>query len=127
MIPAIPRSLQWWFKVHFLVDILFALPLIIAPGWILGWFGFTEIGFTKSASLLARLVGAALMGIGGASLFTKTKEQFEIMLTLKIIWSFTAIIGLVWSLAEGAPASVWMIVVVFTLFSGLWMWYRWKR
>ncbi len=118
----IPHSLKRWFTIHFLADILFAIPLIIAPTWILSLFGFTEI-----TPLLARLVGAALVGIGGASLFTKTKEQFEIMLTLKIIWSVTAIIGLLWSLAEGVPASVWSIVVVFVFFSGVWMYYKWER
>ena len=114
----IPPSLKFYFTIHFIVDILFALPLIIAPHWILSFFGFTVI-----TPLLARLVGAALVGIGVTSLFTKTKEQFEIMLTLKIIWSVAAIIGLLWSLAEGAPASVWSIVVVFVFFSGLWMMY----
>ncbi len=114
----IPTSLQYWFKIHFLVDILFALPLIITPSWILSLFGFTDI-----TPLLARLVGAALATIGVTSLFTKTKEQFEIMLTLKIIWSVTAIIGLLWSLAEGAPASIWGIVMVFVFFSGVWVYY----
>lgn len=118
----LPPSLKIWFKIHFFADILFALPLMIAPRWILSFFGFTEI-----TPVLARLVGAALVGIGITSLFTKTKEQFEIMLTLKIIWSVAAIFGLVWSLAEGAPASVGSIVVVFTLFSGLWMYYKWKK
>lgn len=120
--PTIPLSLRLWFKLHFLIDLLFAIPLIIAPSWILSLFGFTDI-----TPLLARLIGAALVGIGGASLFTKTKEQFEIMLTLKIIWSVTAIIGLLWSLAEGAPASMWGILMVFVLFSGVWVYYKWKR
>lgn len=119
---AIPRGLYIWFKIHFFTDILFALPLLIAPHWTLSLFGFTEI-----TPLLARLVGAALVGIGGASLFTKHKEQFEIMLTLKIIWSLTAIIGLLWSLAEGAPTTIWMIVITFMLFLGIWTYYKWEQ
>ncbi len=117
----IPRGLYIWFKIHFLIDILFAIPLIIAPSWTLSLFGFTEI-----TTLLARLVGAALLGIGGASLFTKTQEQFEIMLTLKILWSSSAILGLLWSLAEGAPTTVWAFVITFVLFLGIWVYYKWE-
>lgn len=120
--PPIPSSLRLWFTIHFLFDILFAIPLIVAPHWILSFFGFMDI-----TPLLARLVGAVLLAIGVTSLFTKTKEQFEIMLTLKIIWSVTAIVGLLWSLAEGAPASMWGIVGLFILFSGVWMYYKKKK
>ncbi len=122
MKPVIPFSLKRWFKIHFLIDILFAIPLIIAPNWILGLFGFTVI-----VPVLARLVGAALLGIGITSLFTKTKEQFEIMLTLKIIWSATAIIGLLWSIAEGAPSTLWAAAVMFTLFLGVWVYYYCRK
>lgn len=118
----ISPSLKIWFKIHCVVDVLFALPLIIAPQWLLSLFGFTSV-----VPVLARLVGAALLAIGITSLFTRTKEQFEIMLTLKIIWSIGAIIGLLWSLVEGAPASLWVVVVIFSLFLGLWIYYKWRR
>lgn len=118
----ISPGLKVWFKIHFFIDILFAIPLMIAPVLTLQLFGFTQI-----TPLLARLVAAVLVSIGVTSLFTKTKEQFEIILTLKIIWSVMAIIGLLWSLAEEAPASMWVIVMVFILFSGVWMHYRWKN
>lgn len=121
MKPVVPSSLRIWFKIHFFVDILFAIPLIIAPSWILGLFGFSVI-----TPVLARLVGAALVGIGVTSLFTTTKEQFDIMLTFKIIWSVGAIIGLLWSLEEGAPAALWTVVVMFVFFWGLWTYYKWK-
>ena len=118
----IPPNLKIWFTIHFLVDTVLAIPLIIFPGWILHLFGFTVIIPT-----LARLVGAALLGIGVTSLFTKTKEQFEIMLTLKIVWSLTAIMGLLWSIAEGAPGALWAVVIIFILFLGIWMYYKWER
>ena len=78
------------------------------------------------APVLARLVGAALLGIGITSLLTRTKEQFELMLMLKIIWSASAIVGFVWSLAEGAAVAMWAVMITFIFFLGLWSYYQWK-
>lgn len=43
---------------------IFAFPLLFAPAWTLGLFGIPV-----AASLPVRLVGAALIGIGGVFLF----------------------------------------------------------
>src|SRR2546426_5283160 len=39
-VPMVPSSLRTWFVIHFLADVLFALPLFLAPRWtlsLLGW------------------------------------------------------------------------------------------
>ena len=46
------------------------------------------------------------------------------MLGLKIIWSMTAVAGLVWSALAGGPMMVWLFAGVFTAFSGVWWYYR---
>ena len=77
--------------------------------------------------MLARLVAAALLAIGTTSLFVsrQQKEQFETLLTLKIIWSITAIIGILWSMAEdGTAASLWLFVGLFGMFSAVWIYYK---
>lgn len=114
------KSLRVWFKIHFLVDILFAIPLFLFPIWTLGLFGIV------SEPVLARLIGAALVGIGGVSYLTKTKQEFKILLKLKVLWSSAAIVALVWSVIEGASSLIWVLVVVFVLFFGVW-WYYLKR
>jgi hypothetical protein len=121
----VPKSLRVWFAIHFTVDMIFAIPLLFFPSFLLGLFGFNVIG---AELVMARLVGAALIGIGGASLFNyhKTKESFDIMLTLKILWSSAAIIGLLISTYLGAPWQTWIITITFALFSGIWWYYKLK-
>jgi len=114
------KSLKWWFKLHFVIDILFAIPLFLFPTEFLNLFGFT------TEPLFARLVGAALIGIGGASYFSG-KKDFDIMLTLKLLWSGAAVIGILWSIIEGTSKWAWMFLIIFALFFLLWMYFKkWK-
>ena len=118
----VPRSLRFWFVVHFVVDFIFAVPLLLAPVWLL-----TLFGFENPDPFTARLVGAALLGIGGESLlgWEGTIEAFRAMLNLKIIWSLAAIFGIMLTLiVSGGPLMAYLILLVFAAFSGLWMYYR---
>ena len=117
----IPQALRTWFFIHFLVDIFFAIPLLFFPAWSLRLLGFMII-----EPLTTRLVGAALLAIGGISLlsYRQGKERFDVLLTLKIIWSISAIIAIFLSLAEGAPAAVFGILALFAFFSAVWIYYK---
>ena len=115
----VPSSLRIWFIIHFVVDILFAVPLLLAPHWFLSILGFKMI-----TPVLARLVGAALIAIGTTSLLlrNKSEESYIALLTLKILWSISAIIGISLSLNDG-PKIIWPILVVFLFFASLWIYY----
>lgn len=115
-----PASLRTWFIIHFIVDYLVAIPLFIAPTWFLQFFGFTIV-----EPVIARLVAAALFGIGGISLLSHNGsiETYKALLKLKIIWSVSAIVGLVVSLWQGASALLWPVVLIFALFCGIWVYY----
>lgn len=118
----VPRSLRFWFVIHFVVDFIFAIPLLLAPVWLLMLFGFES-----PDPFTARLVGAALLGIGGESLlgWDGTLEAFRAMLNLKIIWSLAAIFAIMLTLlVSGGPIMAYGILLVFAAFSGLWMYYR---
>lgn len=121
--PARPRALHHWFVVHFLADVLFAVPLFVAPQQFLALFGWTVVD-----PIAARLVAAALFGIGIESLLGRNASlaTFRAMLNLKIIWSAAAVIGIAWSLWEGAvrPWGGWVVLVIFAYFHGLWVWWR---
>ena len=119
----IPNSLKNWFIIHLIIDIIFAIPLIFFPDWILHLFGLA-VGDTA----MTRLVGAALIGISSASFFThnKTKESYDILLTLKLIWSSCAVIGLLLSLNFGSPPTLWLIVIIFTIFFFIWLYYKYR-
>jgi len=116
----VPKSLRNWFLIHAVVDIIFAIPLFISPDWVLGLFGIVS-----PDPVTPRLVGAALLGIGGVSWAAHKKgmESFQTLLLLKIIWSTAAVVGLVWAVAVGAPQAVWLIVVLFLLFWSVWLYY----
>ncbi|MDQ7027158.1 MAG: hypothetical protein Q9P44_16555 [Anaerolineae bacterium] len=118
----VTEGLRRWFVVHFAVDMLFGIPLLIAPHWILSLFGWQTID-----PFMARLVGAALMGIGIESYLGRNAgvEAFRGMLNLKVIWSLTATLGTGYTLLVGdAPAMGWLVVAMFAVFHGLWLYYR---
>ena len=117
----ITKGLKNWFFAHFVIDMLFAVALIFFPGLIVGLFGFPVENL-----VFVRLVGAALIGIGMAPLFTKKKEAFEIMLTLKIFWSVSAIIVLIWGLVVSGNNWLWLFICVFVVFSFTWFYYKFK-
>ena len=118
----VPRSLRLWFVIHFVVDFIFAVPLLLAPVWLL-----TLFGFANPDPFMARLVGAALLGIGGESLlgWEGPVEAFRAMLNLKIIWSLAAIGGIILTLVfNNGPLMAYLVLLIFAGFSGLWMYYR---
>ena len=114
----IPRSLRVWFVIHFVLDMLFAIPLLFFPNVILSFFGL------PIEPVMARLVGAALVGIGGASFLVRNKgaESFDSLLTVKILWSFSAVVGLVLS----GVFALWPFVLVFSFFCCVWSYYKFR-
>ena len=117
----VPASLRTWFVVHFVLDILFALPLLVAPELFLTFFGWKAVD-----PVSARLVAAALFGIGIQSLLgrNESKETFRAMLNLKVIWSSTATLGIVLSIAQGGPVLAWLFAIIFGGFCAVWSYYR---
>jgi cadmium resistance protein CadD (predicted permease) len=107
--PDVPKSLRFWFVIHFLADIFFAFPLLFWPD-----------------KFMSRLVGAALLGIGVESLLGRnaTREVFEAMLNLKIIWSSGAVMAMILGIVSGGPKIAWIFVGIFVAFLVLWTYYR---
>ena len=121
----IPQALRTWFVIHFVVDLLFAIPLMLAPEKMLFLVGWQNVDpFT------ARLAAAALFGIGIESFLARNAkaESFRNLLNLKIIWSLSAVFGISLSLIEGAqgrPWFAWAILVIFVAFNFLWV--HWQK
>ena len=113
-------SLRRWFVVHFVVDMLFGLPLLLFPDGVMGLFGL-EVG----EQVTVRLVGAALIGIGGVSLWVNKegREVYAALLRLKLLWSGSAIVGAGLSLWYGAPMMILVVLVVFMAFFLVWLYY----
>ena len=117
----VPPALRRWFVVHFAADLLFAIPLVLAPVATLRILGWATID-----PVTTRLVGAALAGIGVQSLIGRNEsvDAFRAMLRLKCIWSGVAILGLGISILEGAPPLTWAFLVIFVGFAVVWNYYR---
>ena len=117
--------LRFWFVVHFIADMLFAVPLFIAPVWMLNLFGWQTID-----PIASRFAAAALFGIGIESFLIRNSgvESFKAMLNLKLIWSSTVILGIILSLVSmgGGPFMAWVILAIFLAFFFLWAFYRYQ-
>jgi len=120
-ITEVPKSLRGWFVVHFAVDMIFAIPLLLVPELVLPLLGWPVVD-----PITSRLVGAALLAIGVASLIERNagRDVFEAMLNLKILWASGAILGIGIGIAVGAPPLAWIFLLVFVAFLGLWVYYR---
>lgn len=119
----VPSSLRVWFVIHFIVDMLFAIPLLFFPEFLLPLLGWDVVD-----PVMSRLVGAALLGIGGESLLGRnaSEEVFLAMLNLKILWASGAVLGIGMGIAAGAPQPAWAFLVIFVAFLGVWVYYRFK-
>ena len=117
----VPVSLRRWFVVHFVADLIFAVPLVVAPVASLRMLGWMSVD-----PVAPRLVGAALAGIGIESLLGRNDsvDGFRAMLRLKSIWSAVAVIGLALSIFQGAPPLTWAFLAIFLGFAVLWNYYR---
>lgn len=118
----IPAVLRRWFVIHAALDLVIALPLLIAPESFLH-----SLGWSVVDPLSARLVGAALLAIGGQSWFGRngSAEAYRAMLNLKLLWSGAAIAGLFVSLGDArTPDAVWAFLALFIAFFGIWFYYR---
>ena len=113
----VPAGLRRWFVVHFVADWVFALPLFFVPEAFLGALGWTVVD-----PATARAVAAALVGIGTQSLLDRNAgvESFRTMLSLKVMWSAVACLGLAWTGLTGGPPMVWALFGVFLAFNVLW-------
>jgi hypothetical protein len=119
----VPNSLRIWFVIHFAADVIFAVPLLFFPRELLNFFGWGVYD-----PILARLVGAALMGIGIESLLGRNAdaETFQAMLNLKVIWASSALFAFGAGIAEGAASIAWGLMGIFAVFWIAWVYYRIK-
>ena len=120
---SVPNGLRTWFVIHFAVDVLFAIPLLFFPHWLLSLFQWGVYD-----PIMTRLVGAALMGIGVESLLGRNADAdtFRAMLNLKVIWASSALFAFGVGIAEGAAPIAWVLMGIFAIFWVVWVYYRMK-
>jgi hypothetical protein len=114
----VPPTLRLWFIVHAAVDVAAAVPLLLAPEAALH-----RLGWSCVDPVSARLVGAALLAIGGQSFLGRHAgaEVYRAMLRLKIIWALAASVALLAGIGSGAPPATWAFLSLFIIFAGVWV------
>ena len=120
-IKTVPNSLRTWFVIHFIADVLFAIPLLFFPQALLNLFSWGHYD-----PIMTRLVGAALMGIGIESLLGRNADAntFRAMLNLKVIWASSALFAFGMGIVEGAAPIAWAFFAIFFVFWCVWVYYR---
>ena len=116
----VPSLLKKLFVFHFIVDFIFAIPLMLAPKAAMAF-----MGWPNAEPVATRLVAAALMGIGGISFIARNADArvYRHMLTMKLLWSSAAVLGLLLSILEGAPTATYGFLAIFVMFFGVWLYY----
>lgn len=112
------KSLKFLFVLHFCLDVVFAIPMFFFPAQTLGIFGWQVVD-----PVATRVVAAALFGIGIQSLLSRDadKKTYRALLSLKIIWSFFASVGIAVSLVQQqGPELGWALFGVFASFFIIW-------
>jgi len=119
----VPNSLRTWFVIHFAVDMLTGIPLLLFPELVMPLLGWETID-----PITSRVVGAALMGIGIESYLGRnaSTEVFRAMLNLKVIWSSSAILGIGLGIWKGGPQTGWQFLGIFLIFWVVWIYY-WRK
>ncbi len=119
----VPNSLRKWLVFHFYVDYAFAIPFFFFPVQLAGILGYEPLD-----PLSARLVSAALFGIGYSSLIAAKfdLEKMRLKLRWAVIWAGTATVGLFWSAPTVDHIWGWVFAVIFLLFFILWTTYAVK-
>lgn len=115
----VPSSLRTWFIVHFAADYLAAVPLFIAPEYVLGMLGWPHYD-----PIATRIVASAFMAIGGTSFLTgnASLESYRTLLVLKLIWSVAAMIGVLVSSPLGLNGPT-LVFAIFFVFFCVWAYY----
>lgn len=119
----IPDNLRTWFVIHFVVDMLLGIPLLLFPEIVMPLLGWNPID-----PIASRVVGAALMGIGIESYLGRNAsiEVFRAMLNLKVIWSSSAILGIWLGIWRDGPQAGWLFLGIFFIFWVVWVYY-WRE
>ena len=120
---AVPDSLRTWFIIHFIVDLLTGIPLLLFPEAVMPLLGWSTID-----PIASRVVGAALMGIGIESWLGRNASLavFRAMLNLKVIWSSSAILAIGLGIWMGGAKAGWLFLGIFVIFWFVWVYY-WKE
>ena len=122
----VPSALRIWFIIHFVIDILFAIPLFFFPEDFLNLLQWDQID-----PIASRIVAAALFAIGIESWLVRDSnpKTYINMLNLKIIWSGVVVTGISFTLYKthfSATIFELLLLFIFLFFHIIWLYWRFR-
>jgi len=114
------KLLKITFLAHAIVAFLCGAPLLLAPGRFLGLFNWAPID-----PVLARILGAALLGLAWSSLRGYQQASFEkvaLLVEAEAVFCTAAVVGMLRQMAGARwPFIIWLILAVLIIFAILWL------
>jgi hypothetical protein len=114
------QSLKITFIVHAVVSALFGIWLFLAPG---SW--ATLVNWQPFDPAVTRVFGAALLALALSSLLGFLAKEYaavRIIVQMEIVLTVLATLGGLYdALVSGAPAFIWVCVVLFAAFAAAWI------
>ncbi len=116
----VPPALKTWFIIHFVADYLAAVPLMIAPEQVLAMLQWGTVD-----PIATRIVASAFLAIGGVSLIERNAslDVYRVMLKLKLIWSVSAMVGVLIATKGQFALGSTVVFLVFLGFFSVWVYY----
>jgi hypothetical protein len=120
------RGLRNTFLAHFVVSLIFGLSLYFMPKTYESITNWDPID-----PAFAHTMGAALLGLAVSSYLgfrASTWDQVRIIVMQEIVFTILgALAGLYLVFTVGAPAMIWMNILIFAVFAGLWVYFYLKH
>jgi hypothetical protein len=114
------KSLRYTFGTHAIVALIFGAALLIAPGRMLGLFGWSPID-----PLISRGFGAALLALSWSSFRAwraTERQQVAILVETEAVFCALACVGLLRHLLVASyPWYVWGFLALFAAFAVAWI------
>jgi len=111
-------GLKTTFLVHFILALIFSLPILFAPSIYV-----SLMGFPAQEPLLGayRLLGAAILAFGVSSWLAYKEtawERVKIVVQMEIVWTVLATLIFLWGLLAGPlPSLAWLNALIMAAFA----------
>jgi hypothetical protein len=116
------RGLKTTFLIHAIVALVFGIALYVVPGIFLSLVGWNDFDGNMS-----RAFAAALLALAVSSWFGYRAAGWEqVRIVVQMETAFTvlgAVAGLYGFFVKGAPAVIWVAIVIWVAFAAAWIYF----
>jgi hypothetical protein len=122
----ISSGLKMLFLVHFIVGLVFGLPMLLIPGIYMAWFGM----FVPDVEPY-RMVGAAILAFTASSWLCYQAAEWnkvKIVVQAEIVWTVLATLALSYGLLFARqPAAEWINAIIMAGFAVAFIYFYIKK